>query len=169
MTARTIIALIFALLAFNDPIPAAGDYPQRPRREDSFIGIHFDFHAGYDCTEVGRNVSREMVERIIDEVHPDYVQCDCKGHPGISSYPTKVGYPAPGFVLDPLRIWREVTAERGVALYVHYSGVWDAEAVKHHPGWARLDQNGRPDSLKTSVFGPYADSLLIPQMKELID
>ncbi len=115
------------------------NYPERLKRKDSFLGIHFDFHAGHDCKEVGKNVTPEMIERIIDQVHPDYIQCDCKGHPGISSYPTKVGNPAPGFVRDQLKIWREVTARRGVALYMHYSGVWDNEAIKHHPEWARID------------------------------
>jgi hypothetical protein len=108
-----------------------------------------------------------MVEEIIAQVHPDYIQCDCKGHRGLSSYPTKVGNPAPGFVKDPLRIWREVTAEHGVALYLHYSGVWDTEALKHHPSWARIDEKGKRDKNNTSVFGPYVDRLLIPQLKEL--
>ena len=143
--------------------------PERLKRADSFLGVHFDFHAGEDCTEIGRYVTREMIEGIIDAVRPDYVQCDCKGHRGLSSYPTKAGNPAPGFVRDQLRIWREVTAERGVALYLHYSGVWDTEAVRKHPAWARVDENGKPDPDKTSVFGSYADSLLIPQLEELSD
>ena len=145
------------------------NYPKRLKRSESFLGVHFDFHAGDDCTEVGKNVDREMIEYIIDQVKPDYLQTDCKGHGGISSYPTKVGYPAPGFVRDPLKIWREVTAERGVALYVHYSGIGDFEAVKRHPEWARIDENGKPDSRAVSVFGPYVDKLLIPQIKEIID
>lgn len=145
------------------------EYPRRLRRSESFLGIHFDFHAGDDCKQIGKHVSRGMVERIIDQVHPDYIQCDCKGHRGLSSYPTKVGNPAPGFVRDQLRIWRQVTAERGVALYMHYSGVWDSEACKQHPDWARVDENGRKDKDKTSVFGPYADKLLVPQLNELGD
>lgn len=139
------------------------------KRSESFLGIHFDFHAGEDCTEVGKNTTREMVENILDKVNPDYVQCDCKGHPGFSSYPTEVGNPAPGFVGDPLRIWREVTAEKGVSLYMHYSGVWDTEAIRKNPDWARIDENGNIDPNNTSVFGPYVDELLIPQMKELCD
>ncbi len=119
--------------------------------------------------DIGRDVDREMVEYVIEMVHPDYIQVDCKGHPGLSSYPTEVGHRAPGFVQDPLRIWREVTAEHGIALYVHYSGVWDAEAVNRHPEWARINEQGRPDNRLTSVYGPYVDSLLIPQVKELID
>ncbi len=42
-----------------------------------------------------------MIEDIIDRVRPDYLQIDCKGHPGLSSYPTKVGNRAPGFVAIP--------------------------------------------------------------------
>jgi len=145
------------------------DGPPRLKRSESFLGIHFDFHAGDDCTEIGKNVDREMVEYIIDMVKPDYVQIDCKGHRGLTSYPTKAGNPAPGFVRDPLKIWREVTAERGVALYMHYSGVWDTEAVTQHPEWARVDEKGEPDKRLTSVFGPYVDELLIPQLKELSD
>ncbi|MDR1594269.1 MAG: hypothetical protein LBS43_07295 [Prevotellaceae bacterium] len=139
----------------------------RLRRDQSFLGIHFDFHAGADCKEIGKNTTPEMINAIIDMVHPDYIQIDCKGHAGYSSYPTKVGNQAPGFVGDPLRIWREVTAKRGVALYMHYSGVWDNRAIELHPEWAVIDADGTRNGQKTSVFGQYADKLLIPQLKEL--
>jgi hypothetical protein len=145
--------------------PAA--MPKRLKRSESFLGIHFDFHAGPDCTEIGKNTTRAMIGNVIDQVHPDYIQIDCKGHPGLSSYPTKVGNQAPGFVGDPLRLWRQVTAERGVALYMHYSGVWDSEAVRRHPDWAVVDADGKINERATSRFGPYADKLLIPQLREL--
>ncbi len=143
--------------------------PARLRREQSFLGIHFDFHAGDDCKQIGKSVTPAMVKRIVEQVRPDYIQCDCKGHTGFSSYPTKVGNRAPGFVKDQLRIWRNVTAKYGVALYVHYSGVFDSQALKHHPSWARIDENGKRDKGITSVFGPYVDRLLMPQLKELCD
>ena len=91
-------------------------YPKRLRRSESFLGIHFDFHAGEDCTEIGKNTTPEMIEAVVKTVRPDYVQCECKGHAGFSSYPTKVGNPAPGIAADALRIWREATAENGVSL-----------------------------------------------------
>ncbi|MCE5252269.1 hypothetical protein LLG96_18870 [bacterium] len=170
MTKRSLTAAFFAVLfACSALFRADAQTPERLRRSESFLGVHFDFHAGYDCTEIGKNVTPEMIERIIEQLHPDYIQCDCKGHPGISSYPTKVGNPAPGFVRDQLRIWRDVTAKHGVALYLHYSGVWDAEAVKLHPEWARVDEKGKTDERLTSVYGPYVDRLLIPQFKELSD
>lgn len=139
------------------------------KRAKSFLGIHFDFHAAEDSTAVGERVTRAMVANIIELVQPDYIQCDCKGHYGYSSYPTRVGYSAPGIIGDPLKIWREVTAEHGVALYMHYSGVWDTTALKHHPEWARIDERGDGDPDMTSTFGPYVDQLLIPQLKELCD
>ncbi len=142
---------------------------KRLKRSESFLGVHFDFHASEDCTDIGKNTTREMIETILKRVKPDYVQCDCKGHPGYSSYPTKVGHPAPGIAADALRIWREVTAENGVSLYMHYSGVWDNQAVRHHPDWARINGNGQQDDRLNSTFSPYVDELLIPQLKELID
>ncbi len=108
-----------------------------------------------------------MIESVIDKVKPDYIQIDCKGHPGYSSYPTKVGNPAPGFVGDPLRLWRDVTRKRGIALFMHYSGVWDSRAVAMHPSWAAVNADGKPHDRATSVFGPYVDTLMIPQLREL--
>jgi hypothetical protein len=142
-------------------------FPPRIPRAKSYFGIHFDFHAGDDCKEIGKNTTRAMVEKILDQAHPDYIQIDCKGHRGLSSYPTKAGNRAPGFVGDPLRVWRQITAERGVSLFMHYSGVWDSEAIRLHPDWAAVGSDGKPGPNATSFFGPYAERLLIPQLREL--
>ncbi|MBM4027236.1 MAG: hypothetical protein FJ280_17795, partial [Planctomycetes bacterium] len=141
--------------------------PKRLKRAESFLGIHYDFHAGKDCNEIGKNTTRAMIENILKQVRPDYIQIDCKGHPGLSSYPTKVGHQAPGFAGDALKLWRQVTAEHGVALYMHYSGVWDAEAIRRHPEWGAVNADGKTNERATSRFGPYADTLLIPQLREL--
>ena len=143
--------------------------PPRMKRADAFLGIHFDFHAGDDADRVGARTTPEMIETVIDKVQPDYIQIDGKGHPGYSSYPTQVGNPAPGFVGDPLRVWRAVTRERGIPLFIHYSGVRDHHAVAAHPDWAALDADGQPDSKATSLFGPYVDKLMIPQLRELAE
>jgi hypothetical protein len=157
------------VMAIKAALTASGSAPapQRIRRADAFLGVHFDFHAGRDCTEIGKNTTRRMVEYVLDQVHPDYLQIDCKGHPGLSSYPTKVGNQAPGFVGDPLRVWREVTAERGVGLFMHYSGVWDSEAIRKHSDWAVIDAKGKRGPNATSFFGSYREQLLVPQLGEL--
>lgn len=160
----SIASLVLAAVAVAT---AADAIPKRLKRADSFFGIHFDFHANTDCTNVGANTTPAMVENIINLVHPDYLQIDCKGHRGFCSYPTKVGHPAPSIVGDPLRVWRDVTAKHGVGLYMHYSGVWDSKAVEEHPDWAAINATGKPSERATSFFGPYTEKLLIPQLREL--
>lgn len=142
----------------------------RPRlpRKDSFFGIHLDLHPSDKDTALGRDVTEEMVVRFLDRVKPDYVQYDYKGHVGFIGYPSRVSAAAP-IVKDSLAIWRKVTAARGVALYIHFSGVWDSQAVKEHPEWARIGPDGQPDVNQTSTFGPYVDARMIPQLREAAD
>jgi hypothetical protein len=141
---------------------------QRPiPRKDAFFGLHFDLHPNRSDTVLGAEVSEENIAVLLDRVRPDYVQYDCKGHPGYAGYPTRIGWPSPGIVRDSLAVWRKVTKQRGIGLFIHYSGVWDSKAIEEHPDWARLDAQGKRDPNATSVFGPYVDELLIPQLKEV--
>lgn len=117
--------------------------------------------------DIGRRVTPRRVREVLERLKPDYVQIDCKGHPGVTSYPSRFGTAAASFARDPLRIWRRETARAGVALYMHYSGVWDTAAVKAHPAWAAVDAAGKRSDRITSVFGPYVDKLMIPQLLEL--
>lgn len=137
------------------------------RRDESFFGMHFDFHAKSYSENIGENLNYKALSRLLEEVKPDYVQCDCKGHPGISSYPTKIGQPANNMKGDILKMWREVTKEHDVALYAHYSGVWDQYQNIKHPEWVALDIEGKPDKFALSVFSPYADEVIIPQLCEI--
>jgi len=164
--ARQFLAILSATCLLASSLPVHADNPQRLTREESFVGIHFDFHAGEADQNIGSNTTPEMVQRILDMVHPDFIQVDSKGHPGWSSYPTKVGNPSPGVVADSLKVWREITARNGVALYTHYSGVWDETAVARHPEWAVVDGAGNKSTQKTSVFSEYKDKLLVPQLLE---
>jgi hypothetical protein len=167
VTPLFILAAILTEVVIAEPAADASLAPKRLKRADSFLGVHYDFHAGPDCKEIGKNTTRAMVENIINQVRPDYLQIDCKGHRGLSSYPTRIGNQAPGFVGDPLRVWRKVTAEHGVALYMHYSGVWDSEAIIRNPAWGAVNADGKVNGNATSFFSPYADRLLIPQLREL--
>jgi hypothetical protein len=142
------------LLVASAPL-FAGQQQPKPRlmRKDSFFGMHFDLHPNIHDPALGRDVSDEMVERFLARVKPDYVQYDCKGHVGYLGYPSKVSTSAPT-VKDSLEIWRRVTARHGVALYIHFSGVWDSLAVSQHPEWARVRPDGKPEEWQTSTFGP---------------
>lgn len=147
-------------------VSANAEEPARLSRADSFFGIHFDFHAGETDQNIGANTTEEMVQTIIDMTRPDFIQVDSKGHAGWCSYPTKVGNPSPGVVTDSLKVWREVTARNGVALYTHYSGVWDNTAIARHPEWAVVNRSGARSKDITSVFSAYKTDLLIPQLLE---
>ena len=110
--------------------------------EHVFFGIHYDLHANADDTELGRELTAEHLRERLLRVRPDWIQADCKGHPGYTSWPTEIGSTSPGVVNDALRIHRDVTAELGIKLGMHYSGVWDSRAIELHPDWARRDQAG---------------------------
>ncbi|MFA9479081.1 hypothetical protein ACERK3_12385 [Phycisphaerales bacterium AB-hyl4] len=139
------------------------------RRADCFFGLHFDHHAKRDDTILNERVSEQQVRRIIELTRCDYIQHDCKGHPGIAGYPdSQAGVSPSGLTADALAIYRNVTAELGVNLYVHFSGVWDNQAVEEHPQWGVTPPPaGRIKA--TSTFGPYVRERLIPQMLEVID
>ncbi|MBO7297623.1 MAG: hypothetical protein J6U60_01090 [Clostridia bacterium] len=137
------------------------------KRTESFFGLHFDFHATKTTREIGKTFKYEWISELLETVKPDYVQCDAKGHPGITSYPSAYGTSAPDMCIDIMQAWREITKKYGVALFAHYSGVYDVEAIENHPKWAVIDKNGVLDKDHTSVFSPYKDEKMLPQLKEL--
>lgn len=139
----------------------------RLRRADSFFGIHYDFHCQTTDRDLGKRVTPAMVQAVIDRLKPDYIQIDCKGHPGVTSYPSRFGAQPRNFIRDPLKLWRRETARAGVALFMHYSGVWDTAAVTKHPAWAAYEKPGVRSRRITSLFGPYVDRLMLPQLLEL--
>jgi len=137
-------------------------------RDTAFFGLHYDLHPNAGDTELGRETTHEHIRAMLEKVQPDFVQYDCKGHPGYTGYPTKVGSPSPGIVNDALKVWREVTREMGIPLSIHYSGVWDTRAIEVHPEWARIDQHGKPDPNYTCRLSDYDAELMIPQLIEVV-
>jgi len=157
---------------------------KRPNWHDQvFFGLHFDLHATDQDTELGKDLTEEHLIEQLQKIKPDFVQCDCKGHPGYTSYPTKVGAPSPGIVKDAVRMWRDATRQLGIPLGMHYSGVWDAAALKKHPEWGRVNavssqlntwpkQETGTDNRDLKMTCPksdYTDMYMIPQLLEIID
>lgn len=136
-------------------------------RKDCFFGLHFDMHANERTTGIGEAFDASLVHEICREVKPDFIQVDSKGHPGYSSYPTKIGQPAPEIASDILAAWRKITKEYQIPLFAHYSGVWDSYQAAKHPEWAIVQKNGAPDPRFMSFFGDYEEKLLIPQLREI--
>ncbi|MBQ2955836.1 MAG: alpha-L-fucosidase [Clostridia bacterium] len=147
------------------------------RRSDSYFGLHFDFHASpQKCkAPIGSTLKEEDIREICRLLKPDFLQIDCKGHAGWASYPSECGNAMENIAGDPLKTWRRVTREEGVALYLHYSGVIDQRYCLNHPDESimRADGSriidGASDAVSgcTRTNGRYADELLIPQIKEL--
>ena len=137
--------------------------------DDVFFGIHYDLHARETDTVLGKELTHENLRTELKKVDPDWIQCDCKGHPGWASWPSKTGPTSPGVVRDSLQIHRDVCKELGIPLGMHYSGVIDAEQVARHPGWAQMDADGARAERTTCRLSPYLREFMIPQMLELID
>ncbi len=134
------------------------------------LGLHFDFHARpYEgMPRIGERLTETDIREICRTLRPDCIQIDCKGHPGRASYPTELGNAMPDICFDTMELWRRVTKEEGVKLFVHYSGVLDAYFCEKHPQLAVMRADGSRDGSVTRTFGcGYADALLIPQLKEL--
>ncbi|MCR4622041.1 MAG: hypothetical protein K5663_08160 [Clostridiales bacterium] len=140
------------------------------RRSACAFGLHFDFHAspGPDSPSIGETLKEEDIREICRLLRPDYLQIDCKGHPGWASYPTLTGNAMPSIKRDTLELWRRVTKSEGVGLFMHYSGVFDRKYCSEHPEDAVMRPDGSRSTDITRTFGlKYADRVLIPQLKEL--
>jgi hypothetical protein len=160
-----VVAFVCPAAVAAEPSASAQSVP-RVARKDSYFGIHFDLHPNNSDTDLGRDVSEKNIREFLQRVRPDFVQYDCVGVPGYSGYRTKIGWPAPGIVQDSLAVWRKVTREERVALLIHYCVLWNQAAVEHHADWAAVNSQGQPDKEVLSIFSPFAEQLLIPQLKE---
>jgi len=148
-----------------------------------YFGLHYDLHAGQTDTELGTRCGKKDLVPMLKLMDPDFVQTDCKGHPGMTSWFSKVpnATVSPGVVKDAMKQWRAATRTLGIPLHCHYSGIWDKAAGAQHPSWCTVDKKGRPGGApfgpnagkptgeKMCPRGPYLEKLLIPQMFELID
>jgi hypothetical protein len=145
------------------------DDPPRIPRAEAFFGFHFDLHPNAQDTALGRDLTDDMVQRLLARTHPDYIQYDSRGGPGYLGWPnSKTGTSAPGIVKDSLAIWRRVTRKNGVALGVHFIACENPLVLATRPDLARIDSQGKPDPTLFSLFSPFADEVNIPELKEVI-
>ncbi len=155
--------LCFLIIGMNSIVGQTPNW-----HEVGFFGIHFDLHPNANDTELGRETDANQIHSFLEKVKPDFVQYDCKGVPGYTGYPTKIGSPSPGIVNDALRVWRDVTKEMNIPLSIHYSGVWDVRAIELHPDWGRKNADGSLDTKYTCRTSNYDTELMIPQLLEVI-
>ncbi len=144
-----------------------------------YFGLHYDLHAGAQDTRLGLHCSPRELVPALRLMGPQWVQTDCKGHPGMTSWFSRVenATVSPGVKKDALLGWRRATRELGLPLHCHYSGLWDAAAAEKRPEWAVVPNPAQPPAedawsparQKMCPRGGYLEGLLIPQMLELID
>lgn len=143
------------------------------KRNESFWGIHCDYHVRpwmAQMNPIGKTLCEEDVRTICRELRPDFWQIDCKGHFGYASYPnSKLENSVEPFALDTLALFRKVTREENVALYIHYSGLWDELYCSKNPTHAVLHADGTYDQNIVFPKSPYVDELLIPQICEVYE
>lgn len=158
-------------------------YPGRWHSKDRTFGLHYDLHASETDTELGLRAIPEELVPLIKLADPEFVQTDCKGHPGYTSWfsQTPEASVPPQLKADALQGWREATRQLNLPLHCHYSGIWDRAAGAKHPEWTRVDRNGRHAGSLTGKARPtalpewmcprseYLSRLMIPQLVELID
>ncbi|MEQ8677170.1 MAG: alpha-L-fucosidase [Aggregatilineales bacterium] len=155
--------------------------------DEYYFGMHYDLHASEEETELGARVDNKTLIPMLKLMQPDWIQTDCKGHAGYTSWFSEAEHAtiSPGIVHDALLGWRNATLKLGIKLHCHYSGVWDAAAGRKHPEWCMVDKNGHPldgsdtgqpteDNVSVrqgimSFHGDYQSQLMLPQFYELID
>ena len=138
-----------------------------------YFGLHYDLHANDSDSVIGAHATPEELVPSLQLMGPQWVQTDCKGHPGQTSWYSQV--PAAtvckGIVKDAMAGWREATRQLGIKLHCHYSGIWDIAAATKFPDWRVVPNPAEPErqSEKMCPRRGYLESLLLPQMYELID
>ncbi|MBD3344673.1 MAG: hypothetical protein GF401_06390 [Chitinivibrionales bacterium] len=158
-------------------------YPGKWHGNKYYVGLHYDLHGHHNEPDMGRRADLKTLLPQIKRLGVDFVQTDCKGHPGYTSWSSKT----PGASIcdkmkkDPLKGWRKATRALSLPLHCHYSGIWDAAAAGKHPSWRvvnpcttvpqdSMGQNiGGPPGQAICPRSPYLEKLMIPQLIELID
>ncbi len=158
-------------------------YKGRWHGKGRYFGLHYDLHANEGDTELGLQATPKQLVPMLKLMGCQFVQTDCKGHPGYTSWfsKTPTASVSPGVKKDALKGWRAATKKLGLPLHCHYSGIRDAAAGAKYGHWCIVGKDGGPagggrwsrsaptTNERMCPRGPYLDELMIPQMLELID
>ena len=140
----------------------------------TFFNWHVDYHIR-PHSATGAGMTAERLRGILQRVRPDMVQVDAKGHPGLTSYPTKFGFMSDNYARDTLRIYRDVTRELAIPMSIYYSTLVDNAAGEAHPDWCIIKADGSRDTWFAEVSwsricfnSGYVDDYMLPQLREII-
>src|ERR1039458_4810018 len=123
-------------------LPAALE-PAPPRLENQYRGYIVDHHSPDPPAITYDNFDPDQWFRLYEESDLDHLWVFCKGHHGEAYYPTKVGHPHPGLMIDYVKAFRDRLRQKGIAFHACYCIGFDDWAVLNHPEWALLDETGK--------------------------
>jgi hypothetical protein len=148
-------------------------YEGRWWSEDVAFGLHYDLHAGPKDTDIGTHVKLEELAPDLGLMAPQWIQTDCKGVTGMTSWPSKTpgATTSPGVKGDALRGWVQAAHKLGVPIHGHYCGLWDQAAWDKNPSWRVVPNPNTPDAAPGRICprSEYADKLMIPQLIEAVE
>ena len=141
------------------------------------FGVAFDVHATIYDTELSKSLTHESLKRTLEIIKPDWIHGDCKGHMGLTSWPSEIAKMPKGVVKDGLRIYRDVCRELNIPLVVHFTGLWDRQTLLDHPEWVAVGPKGEPYSdegydwmpVPACPNSPFWDEMMIPNMLEAVE
>ena len=81
LSRAALAALLLAVCAAHMGESAEPQTPPRLKRADSFLSVHFDFHAGADCREVGKNTTPAHYRKINGLFSRDNARLECLRRP----------------------------------------------------------------------------------------
>ena len=139
-----------------------------------YFGLHYDIHVRRDDKAIGAHLNVKDLVANLKAMQCDWVQTDCKGHPGVTGWKSRVPAATVNRHIhhDMMNIWREATRRLQLPLHAHYSGIIDHAAAEKYPAWKVIynpAQKTPPAMHRICPRSPYLEKLLIPQMKELVD
>lgn len=136
--------------------------------EKSIYILHEDHHIKVDY-EVGKNADPEETARIIALSKPDVIQIHAKGRPGYASYPTKIGWMAPKYERDVLKVWRDIARKDNYHFSIYYNLGRDVEIQVRKPEWNRLGPDGELQDCALCYHSGVAEGYLWPMIAEIMD
>ncbi len=135
--------------------------------EQSIFMLHEDHHIKVE-TEVGKNADPQETARIIALSKPDAIQIHAKGRPGYASYPTKIGWMAPKYERDVLKVWGDIARKDGYHYSIYYNLGRDAEIQTRKPQWNRINADGKLQDAALCYHSGVAEAYLWPMIEEIM-
>lgn len=136
--------------------------------EKSVFMLHEDHHIKVE-TEVGKGADPQETARIIALSKPDAIQIHAKGRPGYASYPTKIGWMAPKYARDVLRVWSDIARKDGYHFSIYYNLGRDVEIQARKRQWNRIGPDGKLQDAALCYHSGVAEGYLWPMIAEIMD